>query len=434
MKITLLFIIFVGIALFVGCGDEENEETWLLKPEKSIVNTIGEIKRPEVANVPAAPQMPGTGTPTVTEVNYYSDWQLTKPLKGTAQAGTTIFTEVEFSEAMQHVISDDGNARPILNFVIGETVTQYRMKPHSTASENFQSGDSKPLDNDTDDYICKYTVQEDDEGMFTLQISKDSMDRDGNTLAATYTHGTKLQLGKPATPTVTEISHYGFWKLSNPLVDTVEPGRNIFTKVVFSENVTYTPADDSSALPDIRYVVDGKETQYDIVPRETPGRKWKSGDCKPLEGTKVFVCKYYLRQNAAGEFSVNTGGIAFAGASLKISSNSESPQSQSNDGGQAVNSESPQSQSNDGGQAVVQVSAVDSNYRILTFYGRTTEIELADYLTPGETGVEFTLTSCDASRSDYYNAVRIVSGKLVVESNTVGHVHEQVRRPILFAR
>ena len=31
--------------------------------------------------------------------------------------------------------------------------------------------------------------------------------------------------------------------------------------------------------------------------------------------------------------------------------------------------------------------------------------------------------SCDSSRADYYDAVRVENGKLVLESNTVGHVH-----------
>ena len=62
--------------------------------------------------------------------------------------------------------------------------------------------------------------------------------------------------------------------------------------------------------------------------------------------------------------------------------------------------------------------AANANYRILTRYGVTTEIELADYLDPGVTGITFTLASCDSLRADYYDAVRVASGKLVLESNT----------------
>ena len=64
-----------------------------------------------------------------------------------------------------------------------------------------------------------------------------------------------------------------------------------------------------------------------------------------------------------------------------------------------------------------------ANYRILTRYGSTTEIELADYLAPGVTGITFALVSCDSSRADYYDTARVENGKLVLESNTLGHVH-----------
>ena len=64
-----------------------------------------------------------------------------------------------------------------------------------------------------------------------------------------------------------------------------------------------------------------------------------------------------------------------------------------------------------------------ANYRILTRYGSTTEIELADYLAPGVTGITFALVSCESSRADYYDTARVENGKLVLESNTLGHVH-----------
>ncbi|MXZ00319.1 hypothetical protein F4Y93_06590, partial [Candidatus Poribacteria bacterium] len=76
-----------------------------------------------------------------------------------------------------------------------------------------------------------------------------------------------------------------------------------------------------------------------------------------------------------------------------------------------------------------QVSQTGGNYRVLTFYGQTTEVELADYLTPGQTGINFTLMSSDASRPDYYNDVRVENGKLVTESNTLGHVHGTGTQP-----
>ena len=62
-------------------------------------------------------------------------------------------------------------------------------------------------------------------------------------------------------------------------------------------------------------------------------------------------------------------------------------------------------------------------YRIPTRYGSTTIIELEHYLVPGVTGITFALVSCDSSRADYYDSVQVENGKLVLESNTVGHIH-----------
>lgn len=224
---TGLFIIFLSAVLLFGCGDEK--ESSPLKPEETSINFLGEMKSPVMTGAPAAPQMPGIRTPTVTEVGYYSDSQLTEPLTGTVQAGTTIFTKVVFSESMRQHVSNTGKALPILFYVIGEKETRYRIKPHDATGENFQSGDSKPLDAGTDDYICKYRVEANDNGLFTLKVGKSSVDTDGNKLADHYVPDIKLSLGlrdevsetpeEPAveTPvesgmmesaTVVEISHY----------------------------------------------------------------------------------------------------------------------------------------------------------------------------------------------------------------------------------
>ena len=64
-----------------------------------------------------------------------------------------------------------------------------------------------------------------------------------------------------------------------------------------------------------------------------------------------------------------------------------------------------------------------ASYRVFTRYGNTTEIVLADYLAAGATGITFTLKSCDSSQADYYSAVGVENGNLVLDSNTLGHVH-----------
>ena len=100
---------------------------------------------------------------------------------------------------------------------------------------------------------------------------------------------------------------------------TIQAGKTAFTKVVFSADVPYVVADDASAQPDIRYVLDGREIQYDVEPRETRQSKVRSGDCKPIgEGTRVFLCRKSIPGHVIGEFSVNVGGVPFDDTSLTI--------------------------------------------------------------------------------------------------------------------
>ena len=65
----------------------------------------------------------------------------------------------------------------------------------------------------------------------------------------------------------------------------------------------------------------------------------------------------------------------------------------------------------------------DAAYRILTRYGSATEIDLSDFLSVGTSGITFALKSCDTSRSDYYDSVAVEDGKLLLTSNSLGHVH-----------
>ena len=125
------------------------------------------------------------------------------------------------------------------------------------------------------------------------------------------------------TPDAVEITHYSNWQLTERAPPTVRDGITIFTKLVFAKNAPYRVANDSSARPDIRYVLsrsDGSkvERRYSIVPRDATGSDFVSADCKPIEDTKVFVCKYTLPVSDFTEFSVNVLGIVLDGTSLKI--------------------------------------------------------------------------------------------------------------------
>ena len=74
-------------------------------------------------------------------------------------------------------------------------------------------------------------------------------------------------------------------------------------------------------------------------------------------------------------------------------------------------------------QEPTPVFDADAEYRILTRYRSATEIDLADYLAAGATGITFSLESCDSDVADYYDSAEVASGKLVLTSNILGHVH-----------
>ena len=307
LKRILLFIACVSTMLLTGCSETE-ETTMLGSVDSSTLNTVGKMKKPEHIDAPAAPQMPGVGTPSVTEVIYYSDARLTKSLTGTVKQGKTIYTKVVFSEPMKHIASDEKNARPILSFLIDGKTTRYRVKPHRTSGKNFQSGDCKPLGKGTDDYVCKYTVQSDDAGTFTLKVGKFSLDADGNTLANTYTHETTLQLGRQVPPKVTEVNYYSDARLTKSLTGMVKQGKTIYTKVVFSEPMKHIASDEKNARPILSFVIDGKATRYRVKPHRASGENFQSGDCKPLgKGTDDYVCKYTVHESDHGEFTVKVG-------------------------------------------------------------------------------------------------------------------------------
>ena len=195
----------------LSCG-EDSEDPIRLQPEGA-TGTLAAMKVPTQA-APAAPQMlVPAGTPTVKSVGYYSDWKLTKPVKGGVPAGKTLFIKVEFSEGMKLVVADDKTARPILYRRIAGKLTRFRIANFGAKGEDFVSGDAKPIQTKAT-YLCKYVVQPEDRGEFVFAVGKWSIDLQGNRLPAFYTHKEKLLLGKPpieeqvGTSPVDPITHY----------------------------------------------------------------------------------------------------------------------------------------------------------------------------------------------------------------------------------
>ena len=116
----------------------------------------------------------------------------------------------------------------------------------------------------------------------------------------------------PMQPSVVSITHYSHRERRDysKLTHTIGAGVPVYTVVTFSDNVPLVVADDESARPDIRAIVNGNETQFHIVPYGSSGKNFRSGDAKPIEDTRVFLCKYILPiislEDGIGSFSVVT--------------------------------------------------------------------------------------------------------------------------------
>ncbi len=144
----------------------------------------------------AAPQAPQDAqAPFVQSVSFYKDWQLTQPITTAVEPGTTIYTKIVFSEPMQLKVADDDTARPVLYYGLSEGAHRYRIAGHGAAGADFVSGDAKPLQGGTDDYICKYTVPEDGIGVFVAIVGNLSADLSGNTIENFYVHPEQLTIG-----------------------------------------------------------------------------------------------------------------------------------------------------------------------------------------------------------------------------------------------
>ena len=145
----------------------------------------------------------------------------------------------------------------------------------------------------------------------------DITDKDFRTIAETKTPPVATVPAAPqapptdGTPFVRSVTYYTDWKLTDPITGTVSPGTTFFTKIVFSEPMTFTAADDKTARPILYYQIDGKRTRYGIAARGARGEAFESGDAKPKgSGTQTFVCKYTVPAETSGTFKTSVGKLS----------------------------------------------------------------------------------------------------------------------------
>ena len=119
-----------------------------------------------------------------------------------------------------------------------------------------------------------YTVASSDEvaaGNLKYDVTNESSLEDvaGNALSGTISEatvsGTTIDNTKP-TVTSGSVGYYGTYSggsFSNAISDPVKGGVDVYTKVVFSEDMAEVEADDGTARPVIRYTIDNGTVAYD---------------------------------------------------------------------------------------------------------------------------------------------------------------------------
>ena len=160
-------------------GDVKSEDSG----SADVVDATTDPVESEVVKEPEEPR--DITPPTVVEVVWYHDWQMTEQVTDDVRPGDTVYAVVVFSEAMQHTVADDDSARPALSVVIDDIATHYRMLPHGVS---FKTGEAKPLHDDTDRFICRYTVPEGISGTVALRIESETADTAGNTVLDAEEH------------------------------------------------------------------------------------------------------------------------------------------------------------------------------------------------------------------------------------------------------
>ena len=221
-KWRLLGIVLVAFIVgVVGCPETEQmmkpvvDEVMDDKPaDTTPPTTVGEVKEPE--EKPAEPteaeqeETPAeeesapadTTPPTVVEVAWYRDWQMTELLTAdsTVHPGDTVYTVVVFSEPVVHTVAEDKTARPALFIVIDGMEERYKMLPHGVG---FESGEAKPLRGGTEDYLCKYTIPADAVGTLALRVGDATVDTAGNTVTEALIHTAPFMVIRRPQPVVT---------------------------------------------------------------------------------------------------------------------------------------------------------------------------------------------------------------------------------------
>lgn len=107
-------------------------------------------------------------------------------------------------------------------------------------------------------------------------------------------------------PRVVEVSYYSDLQLSTPIAatQTISTGDRIYTKVVFSEPMRQTIAENKNARPNLSFLINAEKTRYHVVAATTSASDFTHGACKPFgSSTDVYICHVVIPEGISGTFT-----------------------------------------------------------------------------------------------------------------------------------
>ncbi len=136
---------------------------------------------------------------------------------------------------------------------------------------------------------------------YTIRALSASTDLGGTAMASDHTP-TAITID-PTGPTVTSTGYYSNAAATTAISGSVSVDDDIYTKVVFSENMAHKAATDASARPHFSYAIGGSTTatQFDVV---ATSETLESGECKPSSAppANTYVCMYTVASGDTGSF------------------------------------------------------------------------------------------------------------------------------------
>ena len=259
--------------------------------------------------------------PTVTKVSYHTWDDAHDPsaasMTGPHPYGEALFVRFTFSKAMTLTPGDfdSDTARPaFVGVVNGKAGPRFRVVERIN-DEAYEIPDQCAPFNPT---LTSHTVFQcmilepawhlhgpgnlpNSNVQYTIRVLDDSEDLGGTAMASDHTP-TALTID-PSGPTVTSTGYYSDAAATTAISGSVSANDDIYTKVVFSENMAHKAATDDSARPHFSYAIGGSTTatQFDVV---ATSETLESGECKPTATppANTYVCMYTVASGDTGSF------------------------------------------------------------------------------------------------------------------------------------